>query len=195
MNFSLSYSREARASRINGCCIVIDKGDCSLCSREQPGWAAITAATSSANIAVQDSNVLLGSSRKDVNQISVAGMQGLSAACKSNPLRCRVVASDLKMAGTSSGSSRCISIRLSGREPSVPTTRTLLMLTRGLAANIPRATSPAQRCFLSGELAPAVSFVSRGTDADDRVTWLFAAWVLTGPWSLCPVARPPRRHG
>src|SRR5215472_242959 len=99
-------------------------------------------------MAAQHSNVFFPSCRGDVSQISVAGIPGFRTARKSTPLLCKAAANKLRVAGTSFGSRKCISIRLRGVEPSVPSTKTLLIVAVELGPNTPLATSLAEGYFL-----------------------------------------------
>jgi hypothetical protein len=106
---------------------------------------------------------------------------------KSNPLLCRVAANEVKAAGTRSGSTKCISMRVTGSDPSVPTTRTLLMVAPESAPNTPRAISPGETLLPADALAQAGLSGFRRTD--DAVPWPLASWFRSGTSCAAPISR------
>jgi hypothetical protein len=169
----------------------------SVWPRGEPDWAAPAAACCSPIRAAQDSNVLFRSLTGYVNQISVAGMLEFPSVFKSNPLLCRVSANEVKAAGTRSGSAKCISMRVTGSDPPVPTTRTLLMVAPELVPNILRAISPGETFLSADALAQAGLSVFRRMGADDAAPWPFAPF-RSGTSSAAPISRSqlsfPRRR-
>src|ERR1051326_4192854 len=164
---SFPHSREMRCSQINFCfALELTRDYLSACC--------------SPTRAAQDSNVFFRSFRGYVSQISVGGMLEFLAVSKSNPLLSRAAANELKAAGTRSRSSKCISMRLMGLEPSVPTTRTLLIAAP--APNTLRAISPGKACLPADAVERAGVSVFRRIGNDDA-----------GPWPLA-LRRTSNRH-